>query len=97
MERLNGRVGPDVGGQECLALLLAEAGALGALAPRQAWLTGAVVGGAIAVGELAILTVGGSTPASQHPAGAAGAASLLVLVVPALIAAHGVAALRRRA
>ena len=84
------------GGQVCLALLLLESAALGAAAPGRAWISGPVVGATLGVSGPLTIAVGGSLPASMHPPSAAGAASLLVLTVPALIAAHSAAALRRR-
>ncbi len=87
----------DIGGQLTLALLLAVSAALGVAAPRLAWLSGLVVGAALGVGGLAILAAGGALPLTMHPPGAAGAVSLLVLVLPALLAASGGAALRRAA
>jgi hypothetical protein len=92
----NATVNADVGGPACMALLLLESAALGCAAPRRAWLSGTVVGGALGVTGLLTVAAGRSLPASMHPAGAAGAASLLVLIIPALIAAHTAAALRRR-
>src|SRR5579871_3525002 len=93
---LNARANADIGGQECLLLLLLETAALGAAAPRWAWLTGGVIGAALGISGLATVEAGGRLPANMHPAGLAGAASLLVLVVPALAVAQLAAALRRQ-
>lgn len=92
---VNARANADVGGQVCLALLLGESACLGAAAPRAAWLTGTVIGAALGASALATVAAGGTLPATMHPRTTAGAASLLVLTVPALLAAFGAAALRR--
>jgi hypothetical protein len=64
-----------------------------------AWLAGLVVGAAIAVANMVYLTMGPARAHPIEPAGLAGAATLLVLIVPAMLAAYlgaGAAWLLRR-
>jgi hypothetical protein len=92
------RTGSDDGGQLALATLLCAAGLCGALHPRRWVLVGTLVGASLAAVHAVSLAVGARPPHALHPAGWPGAASLLVLVVPGLVAACvGAAAARRRA
>lgn len=89
----------DDSSQVALLVLLLCAAVLGFLAPRWAWLAGLIVGSAIAVSEMAAAAWG---PAPSHPTSTStvgGAATLFVLIVPALVSAYlgaGAAWLRRR-
>src|SRR3954462_6952908 len=78
----------DDASQVVLLLLLVVSAALGAAAPRRAWLSGLVVGAAIGVAHLLYVTVGPALPVASEPSGVGGAASLLVLIVPAMIGAY---------
>ena len=89
----------DDSSQVILLVLLVCAAALGFAAPRWAWLAGLTIGSAVAVTEMATAAWGPppSHPTSIHSVG--GAATLFVLIVPALISAYlgaGAAWLRQR-
>jgi hypothetical protein len=84
----------DATGASLLALLVASAG-VGALAPRTAVAGGLVIGSAVAAAHATLVLAGAGVP-EGHPATLAGAAALLVLVVPALAASLAAARLRRR-
>jgi hypothetical protein len=89
----------DDAGQVSLAVLLLFGAVLGFAAPRWAWLAGLVVGAAIAVANMVYLTWGPARAHPIEPGGLAGAATLLVLIVPAMLAAYlgaGAAWLLRR-
>jgi hypothetical protein len=89
----------DDSGQVSLLLLLVAAAALGFAAPRRAWATGLVLGSAIAVSEMAFAAWGPEPARPTSPGGVAGAATLFVLIAPALVSAYlgaGAAWLRRR-
>jgi hypothetical protein len=87
----------DDAGQVSMLVLLAGASALGFAAPRRAWLSALVLGSALAVAGLVYAAAG--TPPAPHvsPGGAAGAATLFVLLVPAAGAAAAGAGIRRLA
>jgi hypothetical protein len=68
----------DDGGQVSLPVLLAGSALLGFAVPRLAWLAGLVVGASLAAADAVRVA----------PGAHAGAASLLVLIVPAMIAAY---------
>jgi hypothetical protein len=87
----------DDAGPVVLLVLLAAAVALGALAPSRAWVTGLVLGMAPAAGTAALLVIAPDRLHHLEPAGWAGAASLLVLVLPTLLAAYVGAGLGRMA
>jgi hypothetical protein len=88
----------DVANQAALLTLLLGAALCGALHPRRWALVGVVLGASLAAVHAVGLAVGARPPYAMHPAGWPGAASLLVLVAPALLAAFaGAAAARRRA
>jgi hypothetical protein len=82
-----------------LLALPVAAGLLGFAAPRRAWLAGLVPGAAIGVAHLVYAILGPALPGDPGTAGVRGAATLLVLVVPATIGAYlgaGAALLLRR-
>lgn len=88
----------DDSSQVSLLVLLVGAAALGYAAPRRAWLSALVLGSALAVSGL-ITAVADPAVTQPKPGGPAGAATLFVLVVPAVAAAYGgvaVARVRRR-
>lgn len=78
----------DDAGMVSLAVLLLASAALGFAAPRWAWLTGLVLGAAIALAELTYVTLGPAPAHPMSPAGVTGAATLLVLIVPAMVTAY---------
>jgi hypothetical protein len=83
------RVGDsDDAGPVVLMVLLLTSAALGCVAPRRAWLAGLVPGAAIAVANLIYVTWGPARAHPMEPPGPGGAATLFVLVLPALIAAY---------
>jgi hypothetical protein len=87
------RITSDDGGQLSLLLLLAVSAVLGWYAPRLAWLSGVAMGSVVAVTSMLALTVGGLHPADPPTMG--GAVSMLVLIVPATVAAYAGAMGRR--
>jgi hypothetical protein len=91
------RSASDVSNQAALLVLLLAAAALGFAAPRWFWVAGLVVGAAIPLAHIVYATLGPALPYNAEPAGVGGAASLLVLIVPAMIAAYlGALAVRLR-
>jgi hypothetical protein len=89
----------DVANQASLLILLIGAGLLGLAAPRWAWLSALVLGGSLAVAHGIYLAAGTALRYAMSPAGWAGPTSLLILIIPAGIAAYtgaGAAALVRR-
>ncbi len=78
----------DDAGQVSLAVLLLCGVLLGFLAPRWAWLAGIVLGAALAVANMVYVTWGPAPAHPMKPAGVAGAATLLVLIVPAMVACY---------
>ena len=78
-----------------LAALLAASGALGFASPRRFWIPALVLGGALGVSAVGTLMLGGSMAPDSAPAGYAGALSLLVLAIPAGLAAGVGAGVRR--
>lgn len=88
----------DVANQAALLTVLAGAALCGALHPRHWVAVGVLVGASLAVVHAIGLAVGARPPYAMHPGGWPGAVSLLVLVLPGLLAAFaGAAAARRRA
>jgi hypothetical protein len=88
----------EIANQAALLVLLLTAAAMGFAAPRRAWLAGLLLGASIAVAHMVYLTLGPALPYKAEPAGLSGAATLLILIVPAVIAAYvgaGVARLVR--
>jgi hypothetical protein len=89
----------DDSGQVSLLVLLVGAAVLGFVAPRWAWLAGLVLGSAIAVSEMAYAAWGPPPAHPTNPSGVGGAATLFVLIMPALVSAYlgaGAAWLLRR-
>jgi hypothetical protein len=89
----------DIANQASVAVLLIAAFALGICAPRRAWMSGLAVGVCLAAAHAIYLTAHVRLPYPLEPAGWAGPFSLLVLIVPALLAAFvgaGAGALARR-
>ena len=78
----------DIANQTSLLLLLLGAGALGLAAPRWAWLSALVLGGCIAASHAIYLAADLDLPYSMSPTGWAGPAILLILIVPAGLAAY---------
>ncbi len=85
----------DVANQATLVLLLIFAAVLGAVRPRLAWLSGLLVGSTIAAARAVAELLGISPTDAQAPHTALAIAGLLVLIVPALLAAYAGAAVRR--
>jgi hypothetical protein len=78
----------DIANQTSLLLLLLGAGTLGLAAPRWAWLSALVLGGCIAASHAVYLAADLDLPYSMSPTGWAGPAILLILIVPAGLAAY---------
>jgi hypothetical protein len=78
----------DDSGQVSILVLLVSAAVLGFVAPRRAWLAGLVLGSAIAVSEMAYAAWGPAPSHPSNPSGVGGAATLFVLIVPALVSAY---------
>jgi hypothetical protein len=85
----------DDAGQVSMLVLLAGAGALGFAVPRRAWLSALVLGSALAVAGMIYATLGLAPAQHVSPGGVAGAATLLVLLAPAAVAAAAGAGIRR--
>ncbi|GAA1971433.1 hypothetical protein GCM10009776_37940 [Microbacterium deminutum] len=79
--------GSDVANQFTLGFLLIGCGMLGYLWGRQWWIPGLVVGVTVAVQHVVVVAFGIPEPGIQLPPGWLGSASLLILLIPALIAA----------
>jgi hypothetical protein len=89
----------DDSSQVSLLVLLVGAAVLGFAAPRWAWLAGLVLGSAIATSGMAYAAWGPSPAHQANPSGVGGAATLFVLIVPALVSSYlgaGAAWLLRR-
>jgi hypothetical protein len=89
------RSSSDIANQVSLLVLLLAAAGLGFGRPRTAWFSGIVVGSCLAVAHGIYQASGSSLPYPMHPPGWVGAASLLVLLVPAVGAAYVGAAVSR--
>jgi hypothetical protein len=85
----------DVSNQFTLLFILAGSVALGYLWGRLWWIPGFVVGATVAVQHAIAVMIHQPEPGTHLPPGWLGAASLLVLLVPALLAALGGALIRR--
>jgi hypothetical protein len=85
----------DVANQASLLVLLLTAGGLGLIKPRSAWFAGLVVGSCLAAAHLAYLAWGVELPYPMSPSGWVGALSLLLLLLPAFVAAYTGAAIGR--
>ena len=80
-------------------MLVMGAALLGVAAPHWAWLSAVVLGGSLAAVHAIYLAAGVALPYAMSPAGWAGPTTLLILIIPAGIAAYlgaGAAALIRR-
>jgi hypothetical protein len=89
----------DVANQISVAVLITVAFVLGVCAPHRASMSGLAVGGCLAAAHALYLIAHVRLPYRMEPAGWAGPISLLVLIVPALLAAFvgaGACALARR-
>src|SRR3954464_12507062 len=89
--------GSEVANQATLLAIVVGAGLLGSLWRRWAWVPGIVVGATVAVEHLVALALHLPEPEVTVPAGWGGAASLLILRLPALLAAYLGAGVRRLA
>ena len=78
----------DIANQASLLVLILGAAALGIAAPRWAWLAALVLGGSLAAMHAIYLAARVPLPYQMSPAGWAGAATLLILIIPAGIAAY---------
>jgi hypothetical protein len=78
----------DIANQVSLLVLLLGAAALGLAAPRWAWLSALALGGCLATAHAIYLAAGVSLPYPMSPPGWLGAATLLILIIPAGIAAY---------
>jgi hypothetical protein len=86
----------DMASQATLLVLLLASAGLGFAVPSGRLATGLVLGSAVALLHLVSLGLGLAPPYRMEPPGVAGALSLLVLVVPATLAALAGGAARRR-
>lgn len=78
----------DDAGQASLLVLLLASVVLGFAAPRRAWVAGLVLGAAIALANMVYVEWGPALAHPIEPSGLGGAATLLVLIVPAMVAAY---------
>ena len=78
----------DIANQASMLVLLLGSSALGFSAPRWAWLAGAAVGGCLAFAHAVYVADGIRLRYEMTPSGWAGPATLLMLVVPAIVAAY---------
>ncbi|MFJ9367121.1 hypothetical protein ACIRRA_22235 [Nocardia sp. NPDC101769] len=85
----------DDSSQVVVLVLMIAAFVLGLAVPRRAWLSGAVLGSALAVASASTLIMNPRATVPQ-PGGFAGAATLLVLIIPALAVAGLGALIGRR-
>lgn len=89
----------DVANQAAMLVLVVSAAALRFTAPHWAWLSALVLGGCLAVTHAIYLPAGVAWPYAMSPTGWAGPATLLILIIPAGIAAYlgaGAAVLAQR-
>ena len=87
----------DDAGHVTLLLLLVSAGLLGFASPRWTWVASLILGSTISIANMLYLTLGPARAQPIEPAGLGGAASLLVLLIPSLIAGYVGAGARRLA
>ena len=78
----------DIANQVSLLVLILGAATLGIAAPRWAWLAALVLGGSLAAMHAIYLAARVPLPYQISPPGWAGAATLLILIIPAGIAAY---------
>src|SRR6476660_6829331 len=71
----------DVANQVSLLILLIGAGLLGIAAPRWAWLSALLLGTCLAAAHAVYLMAGVALPYPMSPAGWAGPATLLILIL----------------
>jgi hypothetical protein len=79
----------EIANQASLLVLLLGAGLLGLIEPHWAWLTGLGLGSSLAAAHALYLATGHPLPYAMSPSGWAGPITLLVLLVPAFLAAYG--------
>jgi hypothetical protein len=84
---LNGIGTSDDASQVVMAALLSAAAGLGWAMPRRAWLAGIVLGSVLPVTGMVQAALGVAGPVLPTPGGIAGAATLFVLLIPALAGA----------
>jgi hypothetical protein len=85
----------DIANQASLLVLLVAAAGLGFGRPRSALLSGVLVGSCLAVAHAVYQASGAGLPYPMDPPGWVGAATLLILLVPAVGAAYAGAAVSR--
>ena len=85
----------DDSSQVSMLVLVACAGTLGFAFPRRAWLSALALGSVLAVAAMIYVVLGRAPAHHDSPGGLAGAATLLVLLVPAAVAAAAGAGIRR--
>jgi hypothetical protein len=78
----------DIANQASLLVLMLGAGVLGLVAPRRAWLSALILGGCLAATHAIYLAAGVAMPYEMSPTGWAGPATLLILIIPAGLAAY---------
>jgi len=78
----------DIANQASLLVLLLGAGLLGVIKPRWAWVSGLGLGSSLAAAHALYLATGHGLPYAMSPSGWAGPITLLVLLVPAFLAAY---------
>jgi len=78
----------DIANQASLLVLLLGAGLLGVIKPRWAWLSGLGVGSSLAAAHAFYLATNHRLPYVMSPSGWAGPITLLLLLVPAFLAAY---------
>jgi hypothetical protein len=89
----------DIANQASMLVLVLGAAALGLAAPRRAWLAALLLGATLAAAHAIYLAASLPLPYEMSPSGWTGPASLLILIIPAGIAAYlgaGAAVLVRR-
>lgn len=84
----------DVANQATLAFIVVGAGLVGFVWVRRAWLAGVLIGCTVAVEHVVALGLGVENPDVHLPPGWWGSASLLILLVPAVIGAYAGVGLR---
>jgi hypothetical protein len=89
----------DIANQASMLVLVLSAAALGLAAPHWAWMAALFLGASLAATHAIYLAASLPLPYEMSPSGWAGPASLLILIIPAGIAAYlgaGAAVLVRR-
>ncbi|MCU1472907.1 hypothetical protein [Amnibacterium sp.] len=87
----------DIANQVTLVFIAAGAGLVGFVWVRRAWLAGVLIGCTVAVEHVVRVALGVENPDVHLPPGWWSSTSLLILLVPAVIAAYGGVGLRRLA